>query len=90
MKPKRKYPVVDVWNEMTLSELAMSANRDIDDVIKAFSMSDLQKRYHKNTIIVDKNILHLAIQKLGAKFKIVPRPGITVEKEENQDAVKRY
>lgn len=76
---------------MTVSELAMSAQRDIDDVIEAISFSDSLRRYNENTVIEDQNILHDVIRKLGAKFKIIPRPDSKVEKEtKDVDAVKRY
>ncbi|XP_014468945.1 PREDICTED: translation initiation factor IF-2, mitochondrial [Dinoponera quadriceps] len=75
IKPKKKLAVVDVWNEMTVSELANSTKRDVDDVIEAISLSDAFKRYSDDTVIEDKNVLQNTVRKLGVKFKIISRPG---------------
>ncbi|XP_018045855.1 PREDICTED: translation initiation factor IF-2, mitochondrial isoform X2 [Atta colombica] len=80
LKPKKRLPVVDVWNQMTVSELAASAKRDINDVMDAISLSDSFKRYNRNTIIEDPNILYNAVRKLGAKFKVISRSDNKKEK----------
>ncbi|XP_011167444.1 translation initiation factor IF-2, mitochondrial isoform X2 [Solenopsis invicta] len=77
IKPKKSLPVVDIWKRMTVSELATSTGRDINDVIDAIYLSDSHnslERYNKNTIIEDSNVLHNAVRKLGVKFKVIPRP----------------
>jgi len=74
---------------MTVSELAASTGRDINDVMDAISLSDSFKRYNRNTIIEDPNILYNAVRKLGAKFKVISNS----KKEKNtQDCniIKRY
>jgi len=75
---------------MTVSELAISAGRDINDVIDAISLSDPLERYNKNTIIENPKVLYNAVRKLGAKFKVIPRPGIVEEDTKDCDVVKRY
>ena len=80
---------MNVWNRMTVSELAASTGRDINDVMDAISLSDSFKRYNRNTIIEDPNILYNAVRKLGAKFKVISNN----KKEKNtQDCniIKRY
>lgn len=91
LKPKKDLPVVDIWNRMTVSELAMSTGRDIDDVMDAISLCDSFGRYNKNTVVEDLNILYNAVRKLGAKFKVIPKPDSKMEKIMNDcDVVKRY
>ncbi|XP_018360625.1 PREDICTED: translation initiation factor IF-2, mitochondrial isoform X2 [Trachymyrmex cornetzi] len=79
IKPKKRLPVVDIWNQMTVSELAASSGRDISDVMDAISLSDSFRRYNKNTIVEDPNILYNAVRKLGAKFKVISRPDSKIE-----------
>lgn len=76
---------------MTVSELARSAKRDIDDIFEAIFMSDSVRRYNKDTVIEDQNVLHAAVRKLGAKFRVISKPDTKVEKDtKDHDAVKRY
>ncbi|XP_029176075.1 translation initiation factor IF-2, mitochondrial [Nylanderia fulva] len=90
LKPKKKLPIVDVWNRMTVSELAISANRDIDDIFEAIFMSDPVRSYNENTAIEDKNVLYSVVRKLGAKFRIISKPDNKAEKDtKDYDAVKR-
>ncbi|XP_011630963.1 translation initiation factor IF-2, mitochondrial isoform X2 [Pogonomyrmex barbatus] len=89
LKPKKKLPVVDIWNRMTVSELAISAGRDINDVLDAFCLSDPLQRYNQNTIIEDPNILHDVVRKLGAKFRVVSLPDSKVENNTKDDVVKQ-
>jgi len=74
---------------MTVSELAASTGRDINDVMDAISLSDSFKHYNRNTIIEDPNILYNAVRKLGAKFKVISN---TKKEKNTQDCniVKRY
>ncbi|XP_011702464.1 PREDICTED: translation initiation factor IF-2, mitochondrial-like, partial [Wasmannia auropunctata] len=90
LKPKRHVPVVNIWARMTVSELATSAERDINDVVDAISLCDLVTRYNKNTVVEDPHVLYNAVRKLGAKFKVIPRPDSNVEKNTKDcDVVKR-
>lgn len=75
---------------MTVSELANSTNRDIDDIIEAISLSGAFERYKRDTVIQDKNILQNAVRKLGVKFKIIPRPDDNDKETEDHDVTKRY
>ncbi|XP_011251164.2 translation initiation factor IF-2, mitochondrial isoform X1 [Camponotus floridanus] len=90
LKPKKKLPVVDVWSRMTVSELAESAEKNIDDILEAIFMSDSVRNYNKNTVIEDQNVLYSAVRKLGAKFRVISKPDNKVEKDKKDDnAVKR-
>ncbi|KAG5346639.1 IF2M factor, partial [Acromyrmex charruanus] len=89
IKPKKRLPVVDVWKQMTVSELAASAGRDINDVMDAISFSDSSKCYNRNTIVEDPNILYNAVRKLGAKFKVISRSNKMEKNTPNCNVVKR-
>lgn len=91
IKPKKKLPVVDIWNEMTVSELADSTKRDIDNIIEAVSLADTSKRYNENTVIKDKKILQAAVRLLGVKFKIISKPDDKKDEDiKDHDVTKRY
>lgn len=82
---------MDVWSRMTVSELAESAKKDIDDIFEAIFISDSIRDYNENTAIEDQNVLYSAVRKLGAKFRVISKPDNKVEKDrKNDDAVKRY
>lgn len=67
----------------------MSSGRDIDAVMDAISLSD-SKYYSKETVIEDSNVLHNTVRKLGAKFKVIPRPDSKMEKiTKDCDVIKR-
>ncbi|KAK0182011.1 hypothetical protein PV327_000185 [Microctonus hyperodae] len=90
-KPREpvKLPVVDIWKNMTVQELSNSCGRSVSDVLTAISYSD-NSRYTKNTAIENRNVLYDAVKKLGAKYKIVPRPDENIKDESiNCDAVRR-
>ncbi|TGZ53879.1 mitochondrial translation initiation factor 2 isoform X1 [Temnothorax longispinosus] len=90
IKPKAKLPVVDIWNRMTVSELATSTERNIDDVMEAISLTDSVGHYNKNTVVEDPNVLYKAVRKLGLKFKVIPSPDSKVEKStKDYNVVKR-
>ncbi|XP_070160540.1 mitochondrial translation initiation factor 2 [Polyergus mexicanus] len=89
LKIKKKLPVVDIWNRMTVSELARSAKRDIDDIFEAIFMSDSIRRYDKDTVIEDQNVLYSAVRKLGAKFRVISKPDKVEKDAKDYDAVKR-
>lgn len=90
VKIKKKLPVVNIWNRMTVSELAESSNRSIDDIREAISLFGSAKHYNKNTVLEDEKVLYNVIRVLGAKYKLIPRPDSTEEKEKDCDVVKRY
>lgn len=76
---------------MTVRELAEASERTINDVLQAISYSD-SSHYDKNTVIENKNVIFESVKKLGAKYKLVPRPNeaetLTTTLDE-VDAVKR-
>ncbi|XP_020286956.1 translation initiation factor IF-2, mitochondrial [Pseudomyrmex gracilis] len=86
---KKDMSVVDIWNRMTVSELAASAKRDIDDIIEALSFSDSSGKYNENTVIENPNIVYDVMRKLGAKFRLVSRPESREKETKDHDVVKR-
>lgn len=76
---------------MTVSELAVSAKRDVDDIFEALSFIDPHGDYGENSVIENPNVVHDVVRKLGAKFRIVTRPDSKEEKEtrNDHDVVKR-
>ncbi|XP_011140338.2 translation initiation factor IF-2, mitochondrial isoform X2 [Harpegnathos saltator] len=90
IKPKKKLSVVNLWNEMTISELVDSTKRDISDIIEALSLSGLSFDHcNKDTVIEDKNVLYNAVRKLGVKFKVVPRPDDQEDDAKDHDVTRR-
>lgn len=92
-KPKKNLPVVNIWNRMTVLELATSAERSINDVMDAISRSDSDGHYNKNTVIENSNVLYNTVRKLGAKFKVISRPdssNVETNTKEDCNVVKRY
>ncbi|KAK0083657.1 hypothetical protein PV326_006625 [Microctonus aethiopoides] len=90
-KPKEpiKLPVVDIWRNMTVQELSDSCGRSVNEVLQAISYTDNSK-YTKNTTIENRNVLYDAVKKLGAKYKVIPRPDENVKDDSvNCDAVRR-
>jgi len=83
---------VDVWKRMTIEQVAISAKKDVRNIIEAISLSDPTRRYNKTTVIEDQDVLHNAIRKLGAKFRIISQPDSKESKKEtkNHDVTKRY
>lgn len=80
---------MDIWNEMTVQELANSTKRDINDVIEAIFLSDSFNHYEQDTVI-DKNVLQNTVRKLGVKFKTIIRPDDKQDKDmKDHDVTKR-
>lgn len=81
-------PVIDVWNNMTVADLAEAAGRSIDDILEAISYID-PARHNKNTVIDNRNVLYEIVKKIGAKFRVIPNPKEFKEEEKDLDVVKR-
>ncbi|CAK9808198.1 Translation initiation factor IF-2, mitochondrial [Anthophora plagiata] len=70
---KNTLPTIEVWNNMTVKELANSANRDINDIIDIFSILNKTQFYNNNTVLTLDPLFTRAIRGLGAKAKIVTK-----------------
>ncbi|XP_034938627.1 translation initiation factor IF-2, mitochondrial [Chelonus insularis] len=84
-KPKAKstMPLIKVWPNMTVNELAQAASRSVSDVLQVIEYSGV-RGFKQNSVIYDGNLLYAAVKKLGLKYVIVPRPD-QVEKDEYED-----
>lgn len=91
-KPKKESEIISVWKNMTVKELAASAGRPIDEILDALFFVDNQNVYDAKSIFGDLPMLHETAKKLGAKVRIIARPGEkeTADDDEGCDAVKPY
>ncbi|XP_053986252.1 translation initiation factor IF-2, mitochondrial [Hylaeus volcanicus] len=80
-KKKKKVPFVEVWKDMTVKELAVSANRDIKDIMYALYLFDKEQKYYRDSVL-NLKLVHSVVKKLGALSKVVPNVDDTMSKEE--------
>ncbi|CAK9813948.1 Translation initiation factor IF-2, mitochondrial [Anthophora quadrimaculata] len=85
---KQNVSIVEVWNNMTVKELAMSAKRDINDVLDILHILNRNQICNKNTILTLGPLLTRAVRGLGAKPKIVAKQ--VKKKEAPQDTFERH
>ncbi|KAL1416566.1 hypothetical protein MTO96_043394 [Rhipicephalus appendiculatus] len=89
-RTKPKSPVVKVWKNITLAELAKVADRPIDDIYEAILLVENASQYdHDDCAIDDTDILFLILKRLGLRGQIVAPPEQQSPKKEFQDAVRR-
>ncbi|KAH6926019.1 hypothetical protein HPB50_012958 [Hyalomma asiaticum] len=90
-KTKPKNPVVNVWKNITIAELAKVVERPIDDIYEAIMLVEDASQYdHDNCAIDDTDILFLILKRLGFRGQIVAPPEQrSPQKKEFQDAVRR-
>lgn len=70
---KKSHPVIEVWENMTVKELADSAKRNINDVLDVLHIVNDRNIYDKNSILSDGHLLSTITKKLGAKSKIISK-----------------
>ncbi|KOC59717.1 Translation initiation factor IF-2, mitochondrial [Habropoda laboriosa] len=73
---KKSVPVVEVWNEMTIQELANSAKRDINDVLDAVYINSKENNYNENSILTIGPLLTKIVRSLGAKPQPVSKSNV--------------
>ncbi|XP_077537137.1 mitochondrial translation initiation factor 2 [Haemaphysalis longicornis] len=89
-KTKPKSPVVQVWKNITLAELAKVVQRPIDDIYEAILYVENAGQYDEdNAAIDDTDILFKILKRLGFRGQIVAPPERLSPKKEFQDAVRR-
>ncbi|XP_050305468.1 translation initiation factor IF-2, mitochondrial [Anthonomus grandis grandis] len=81
IQKKSKGELVDVWQGITLTELAHVLQKDIRYVKDIF----LNEINDPNTAIYDLKYLHNGIRRAGKRMKIVARPSNEEEKEKTVD-----
>lgn len=70
---RKSLPVVDVWENMTVKELAKSAKRNINDILDVLYIVSDKDIYNRNSILSDGQLISSIIKKLGAKSKIISK-----------------
>ncbi|XP_014218516.1 translation initiation factor IF-2, mitochondrial [Copidosoma floridanum] len=90
-KQKKIVPVIDVWRNMTVKDLAASAGRPIDDILDALFFVDNETAYDGDSIFEDPQMVYETVKKLGAKYKVISPPSKSNKDDdkENRDAVRR-
>lgn len=76
--PKPKSEIIDVWNNITVSELAVILNKDVQYVEDIF----LNKLRGGSTIITDLKELRDAIKRGGKRIRIIAKPSNDKEIED--------
>ena len=70
---KKSLPVIEVWENMTIKELAKSAKRDINDVLDVVRIVSGKDIYDKNSILSSGHLISTITKKLGANSKIISK-----------------
>ena len=93
--PKKKFDqslnIVDIWRYMTVKDLAVSADRDIEHVQEAMLYVKDAPDIHPRTKLEDINIIKEIVKKCGMRMKIVAAPSVNKleEIEKDRDVEKR-
>nr|XP_033194985.1 translation initiation factor IF-2, mitochondrial [Bombus vancouverensis nearcticus] len=70
---KKSFPVIEVWENMTVKELANSAKRDINDILDVLHIVSGKNIYNRNSILSGGQLISSIIKKLGAKSRIISK-----------------
>lgn len=73
MPPKKSIPLVEVWNGMTVKELAISAKRNIDDVLDVLHFMSKGRVYNKDHVLTTGFLISNIVKRLGGKVKLVKK-----------------
>ncbi|XP_050589482.1 translation initiation factor IF-2, mitochondrial isoform X2 [Bombus affinis] len=76
---KKSLPIIEVWENMTVNELAKSAKRNINDVLDVLCIVNGKDIYDKNSILSDKYLISAITKKLGVKSKIISKQTSNIE-----------
>ncbi|XP_035724519.1 translation initiation factor IF-2, mitochondrial-like [Vespa mandarinia] len=86
---KKKLPIIKLWKNMQVDELANIVQRDINDILTAASIIDNNKTYSAKTKFDDVKILCNIVQKLGFRYDIISISDKVEKVQENHDVIKR-
>ncbi|XP_019372230.1 PREDICTED: translation initiation factor IF-2, mitochondrial isoform X2 [Gavialis gangeticus] len=89
VQPKVKKVVVEIWNNMTVEELAGVMKKGIDHVYEALLNTDIDLKSLTSKSVLKEVWVKEAIQKSGMKYKWAGVNRGKEEMRENKDAVKR-
>lgn len=69
----KSLPIIEIWNNMTVKELADSAKRDINDVLDVLYFINKKFPYEKNSILTSMPLLTNVVKYLGGKHKFISK-----------------
>lgn len=69
----KSLPVIEVWDKMTVKELADSAKRDINDVLDVLYFINKKFTYKENSILTTMPLLTNIVKYLGGKHKFISK-----------------
>ncbi|XP_006616504.1 translation initiation factor IF-2, mitochondrial [Apis dorsata] len=84
----KSLPIIEIWNNMTVKELADSAKRDINDVLDVLYFINKKFPYEKNSILTSMPLLTNVVKYLGGKHKFISKK-IKETNMEYKDITKR-
>lgn len=87
----KERPVVEIWKNMTISDLANAFGKDVDSVLKVISTyiddtSNYKKGHH---VLNDIKVIENVLKKIGMRFKVIAEPNLAEEIADFQDVVRR-
>ncbi|KAJ9596268.1 hypothetical protein L9F63_027105, partial [Diploptera punctata] len=89
-KTKPKERVVDVWKNMTVTDLANTMDKDVDHVFEVMTFVNDSVYYNKPSSVIDNFVvIQDVVKKSGMKCRTVPRPDVKEPETINKDATKR-
>ncbi|XP_029449313.1 translation initiation factor IF-2, mitochondrial isoform X1 [Rhinatrema bivittatum] len=87
IKPKQEKQEVEIWLKMTVKDLAVAMNKDLDHVYEALLHTDVDLESLESNSVLSDACIKDVIKKSGMKFKWAKLKEERVR--ENKDAVKR-
>ncbi|XP_078041067.1 mitochondrial translation initiation factor 2 [Augochlora pura] len=78
---KKTVPIVEVWKNMTVRELANSSKRDIEQIMNVLNMMNVGTYNNPDSVLVNFSLICDVVKKIGCKTKNVPPPNIQVVEE---------
>nr|XP_045621371.1 translation initiation factor IF-2, mitochondrial-like isoform X2 [Procambarus clarkii] len=87
---KQKAPVISVWKNMTVQELADAMGKDLDTLYEIFIYVKDSEEYDSPTVAIDNlKVIQDAVKKAGLRFKIDSAPDKKEKSREVKDAFRR-
>ncbi|BES96884.1 Translation initiation factor if-2 [Nesidiocoris tenuis] len=90
-KPKSKRgETVDIWNNMTVEEVAQTLEKPIDHVMEVMTFIDNTSMYRRRNDVIDNiKIIEEIVKKSGHRCRTVTRPDEVEVEEKFKDIVRR-
>ncbi|KAM9315653.1 translation initiation factor IF-2, mitochondrial [Gastrophryne carolinensis] len=88
LKPKQKKEVVEVWQNITVAQLAKAMDKNIDDIFEALLYTDQNVDSLKPSSPLREDAVKEVVKKCGMRYRLMG-PKKVEKPKENVDAVKR-